>query len=116
MLKEKSVSQKTFIYLLINLFTNRYSPKHCVGLNANYECFCNESKCKNGKTFTKCSLKIFHFGNSAVLLKAAHINCRALDQSHITLKDNYLLVERRRELCVRGRAHVCVSVCLCARK
>lgn len=47
-----------------------------------------------------------HFGKSSVLLKAACLGCMALEQSHITQKDNYLLVEERGS-CV----YVCVREC-----
>lgn len=44
----------------------------------------------------------------ALLKETKRKNCTALEQSHITQKDNYLLVVERGTLCV----YVCMCVCV----
>lgn len=54
------------------------------------------------------SFELSYFGKCSVFPKAAHINSMALEKSHITRKDNYLLVGERSSVCVC----VCLSVLL----
>lgn len=58
------------------------------------------------------SFELSYFGKYSVFLKAAHINSMALEKSHITQKDNYLLVGERSCVCACARARVRACVCV----
>lgn len=61
------------------------------------------------------SFELSYFGKYSVFLKAAHINSMALEKSHITQKDNYLLVGERSCVCACARTRVRACACVCVR-
>lgn len=52
------------------------------------------------------SFELSYFGKCSVFLEAAHINSMALEKSHITQKDNHLLVGERSCVCVCAFEHL----------